>query len=116
MPQGEIYWRNVYSIPLGITISGTRNPPEEWDSAGNTQFIDEECPQGMGLPQELLAQERWPDMARLVGSKCAKYSPNGRPISRSAIPTLLQWKSQLKKKIKYKNVIPMKNKPALPIL
>jgi hypothetical protein len=26
-------------IPPGITSSGMRNPPEEWDSAGITSFI-----------------------------------------------------------------------------
>jgi hypothetical protein len=24
----------------GITTSGTRNPPEEWDSAGNNQLME----------------------------------------------------------------------------
>jgi hypothetical protein len=27
-------------FPSGITSAGTRNPPEEWDSAGNNQFIE----------------------------------------------------------------------------
>jgi hypothetical protein len=28
-------------FPPGITSSGTRNPPEEWDSAGNIQLIED---------------------------------------------------------------------------
>jgi hypothetical protein len=27
-------------LPLGITSSGTRNPPEEYHSAGNNQLIE----------------------------------------------------------------------------
>jgi hypothetical protein len=27
-------------FPPGITTSGTRNPPKEWDSAGNNQLMD----------------------------------------------------------------------------
>jgi hypothetical protein len=27
-------------FPPGITISGTRNSPEEWDSAGNNQLME----------------------------------------------------------------------------
>jgi hypothetical protein len=27
-------------FPPGITTSGTRNPPEEWDSAGNNQLME----------------------------------------------------------------------------
>jgi hypothetical protein len=27
-------------FPPGITSSGTRNPPEEYDSAGNNQLIE----------------------------------------------------------------------------
>jgi hypothetical protein len=30
------------AIPQGIASSETMNPPEEWDSAGNYQLIDEE--------------------------------------------------------------------------
>jgi hypothetical protein len=45
-------------IPLNnvdSTSSGTRNPPEEWNSAGNYQLIDKEFTRGMGFCQELLA-------------------------------------------------------------
>jgi hypothetical protein len=27
-------------FPPGITSSGTRNPPKEWDSAGNNQLME----------------------------------------------------------------------------
>jgi hypothetical protein len=51
--RNTVYRRNVYSavncqlkdseaigFPLGITISWTRKPPEEWNSAGNHQLMD----------------------------------------------------------------------------
>jgi hypothetical protein len=37
------------TIPSGVTSSGTRKPPEEWDSAGKYQLIDEKPIQGMGF-------------------------------------------------------------------
>jgi hypothetical protein len=45
-------------IPLGITSSGTRNPPEIWDSAGNYQLIDEESNRGRGFRWESPAHLR----------------------------------------------------------
>jgi hypothetical protein len=36
----------------GNTTSWTRNPPEEGDSAGNYQFIEEESTQGRGFYRE----------------------------------------------------------------
>jgi hypothetical protein len=38
-----------------ITTSKARNPPDEGDSAGNYQLIDEESTQGTGFHRELPA-------------------------------------------------------------
>jgi hypothetical protein len=45
-------------IPPGITSSGTRTLPDEWESAGNYKFIDEKSNRGRGFSQELLAHLR----------------------------------------------------------
>jgi hypothetical protein len=50
----EFCLNNVYSAG-NYTRSGTRNPPEEWHSAGNYQLIDEESTRGRGFHRELLA-------------------------------------------------------------
>jgi hypothetical protein len=40
---------------LGITTSSMRNPPEEGDSGGNDQLIDEESTRGRRFHRELPA-------------------------------------------------------------
>jgi hypothetical protein len=53
----ESFWRLF--IPPGIPSSETRNLPEEWDSVGNYQLIDEECIREIGFRWKLLAHGRW---------------------------------------------------------
>jgi hypothetical protein len=48
-----IHWRNGF-LP-GIFKSWTRNPLEEWNSAGNYQILDEELAGGMDFCWELPA-------------------------------------------------------------
>jgi hypothetical protein len=43
----RIRWRN--GISLGITSSWTTNPPEEWDSSGNHQLMNDESTGRMGF-------------------------------------------------------------------
>jgi hypothetical protein len=85
-------------ILSGITSSGTRDPLEEWDSAGKYQPIDEKSTPGPAHGSGF----------RLARSKCAKKNPpNGNNIS----PNPLFYNSQLFKTFKYKSIIKMKNKP-----
>jgi hypothetical protein len=44
-------------IPPGIASSGMRNPPEEWDSAGNYQLIDKEFSEKWDSTGVLLARK-----------------------------------------------------------
>jgi hypothetical protein len=58
----------------GITISWTRNPPKEWESARNYQLIDEESTRKSGFYRELPAYLR---KFRPGRSKCAENPSNG---------------------------------------
>jgi hypothetical protein len=90
-------------IPPGIINSGTKNPPEEWDSAKNYQLIDEESTQGKAFYRELPAH--YADSGR--------YDQNARKVLRtvtipgSAAPNPIYWQCQLKK-FKYEDLIKMK--------
>jgi hypothetical protein len=46
-------------ILLGITTSWARNPPEEWNCAGNYKLIDIESTRGMEIPQEITSLFTW---------------------------------------------------------
>jgi hypothetical protein len=58
----------------GITTSWIRNPPDEGDSAGNYQLIDEESARGRGFYRELPAYLRG---FRPVRSNFMENSSNG---------------------------------------
>jgi hypothetical protein len=75
-------------FPPGITTSGTRNHPEEWDSAGNNQLMEADS-------------DRQDQNVRKILKAVT--------ISGSANPTYCE--GQLFQKFKYENVIKMKNKP-----
>jgi hypothetical protein len=77
-------------FPPGITSSGTRNPPEEYDSAGNNQLIEADSKrQDQNVRKTLKAVT----------------------ISGAASTNPIYCKGQLLKKFKYENLIKMKNKP-----
>jgi hypothetical protein len=44
-------------FPLGITISGTTDPPEEWDSAGKIQLMEADSYQQDHIVQKILKAE-----------------------------------------------------------
>jgi hypothetical protein len=71
----------------GINSSGTRNPPEEWDFAGNDQLIDEESNQGRGFLRELAH-------LHLIGSVNAQKIFQTVTIPRSAAPNPLYCQCQ----------------------
>jgi hypothetical protein len=77
-------------FPLGISSSGTRNPPEEYDSAGNNQLME--------------ADLDWQDQNVQKILKAVT-------ISGSASTNPMYCEGQLFYNFKYKNVIKMKNKP-----
>jgi hypothetical protein len=77
-------------FPPGITSSGTRNPPEEYDSAGNNKLMEADSdPQDQNVRKILKA-------VKILGS--ASSNP-------------IYYEGQLLKKLKYQNVIKIKNKP-----
>jgi hypothetical protein len=82
-------------FPLGITSSGARNPPEEYDSARNNQLME--------------ADLDWHDQNVRKILKAVT-------ISGSASTNPIYCKGQLFYNCKYENVIKMKNKPDLVIL
>jgi hypothetical protein len=82
----EIHERNR-NLPE-ITISQTRNPPEEWDSPGNNQLMEADDSDRRDQNAQKILQ---------MGT-----------ISGSATPNPLYYKSQLTKKFKCENVIKMK--------
>jgi hypothetical protein len=45
-------------ILQGIITTWTKNPPEEWDTAGNDQLIDKGSTRGSGFHRELPAYSR----------------------------------------------------------
>jgi hypothetical protein len=66
----------------GKTTSWTKNPPEEWNSAGNYQLVDKESTQGRGFYRES------PDYLcrfRPARSKCTE-NPLNSTIPGSAAP------------------------------
>jgi hypothetical protein len=81
-------------FPLGITSSGTRNPPEEYDSTGNNQLMEADS-------------DRQDQNVRKILKAVT--------ISGSASTNPIYCEGQLFKKFKYENIIKMKNKtdPAL---
>jgi hypothetical protein len=74
----------------GISSSGTRNPPEENDSAGNNQLMEADSHQQDQNVQKIL---------------------KAVTISGSASTNPIYCEGQLFFKFKYENVIKMKNKP-----
>jgi hypothetical protein len=74
-------------FPPGITTSGTRNPPEEYDYAGNNQLMEADSDQSVRKILKAVT------------------------ISGSASTNPIYCEGQLFKKLKYKKVIKMKNKP-----
>jgi hypothetical protein len=74
----------------GITNSGTRNLPEEWDSDGNNQLMEADSDQQYQNVQKIL---------------------KAVTISGSASTNPIYWEGQLFYKFKYKNIIKIKNKP-----
>jgi hypothetical protein len=79
----------------GITISRTRNPPEEWDSAGNNQ------------PMEADSDRQDQNVREILKAVTISGSASSNPID---------CKGKLFQKFKYENVIKMKNKPDLALL
>jgi hypothetical protein len=77
----------------GMTSSGTRNPPEEYDSAGNNQLM------------EAVSDRQDQNVRKILKAVTISGSASTNPV----------YCGQLFKKFKYKNVIKMKNKldPAL---
>jgi hypothetical protein len=61
-------------IPKGITRSGMKNLPKEWDFTGNYKLLDKKSTRRMGFYRELLAHGC---RLRPLRSKCAKNPPNG---------------------------------------
>jgi hypothetical protein len=77
-------------FPPGITTSGTRNPPEEYDSAGNNQLMEADSDRQDQNVQKIL---------------------KAVTISGSASSNPIYCEGQLFRTFKYENVIKMKNKP-----
>jgi hypothetical protein len=77
-------------FPPGITSSGTRNPPEEYDSAGNNQLMEADSDRQDQIVRKIL---------------------KAVTISGSASTNPIYCEGQLFYKFKYVNVIKMKNKP-----
>jgi hypothetical protein len=90
----------------GITISWTRNPPEEGDSAGNYKLINSESIRERGFHRKL------PDYLRgfrPVRSKFAENLSNDNSrisSSKSYILTMPTYQ-----KIKYEDLLKIENKP-----
>jgi hypothetical protein len=95
-------------IPPGISSSETRNPPEEWDYAGNYQLIDEESARGRGFHRELPAHLR---KFRPVRSKCAENPPSDNNSSKGSSKFSILPMPTLKKKFIHENLIKMKKEP-----
>jgi hypothetical protein len=81
-------------FPPVITSSGTRNPPKEYDSAGNNQLMEADLDRQDQNVQKIL---------------------KAVTITGSASTNPIYYEGQLLKKFKYENVIKTKNKsdPAL---
>jgi hypothetical protein len=77
-------------FPLGITSSGTRKPPDDYDSTGNNQLIEADSGRQDQNVQKILKK---------------------LTISGSASSNPIYCKGQLFYKFKYENFIKMKNKP-----
>jgi hypothetical protein len=102
-PNGRgIYGRN--NIPPGIARSGTMNPQDEWDSAGNYKLIDKEYTRGSGFHRELPDNLRW---FRPVKSKCTENPQNGNNSRISSSKSYILTMPTLKK-FKYEDLIKLK--------
>jgi hypothetical protein len=77
-------------FPLGITTFGTRNPPGEYDSAGNNQLMEADS-------------DRQDQNVRKILKAVT--------ISGSASSNPRYCEGQLFQKFRYEDVIKMKNKP-----
>jgi hypothetical protein len=77
-------------FPSGIATSGTRNPPEEYDSAGNNQLME----------ADLDRQDQ--NVRKILKPVTILGSASSNPMN---------CEGQLFQKFKYENVIKMKNKP-----
>jgi hypothetical protein len=73
-------------ILVGITSSGTRNPPKEYDSAGNNQLMEAD------------SDRQDQNVRKILNAGSASTNP-------------IYTEGQLFQTFKYKNVIKMKNKP-----
>jgi hypothetical protein len=82
-------------FPPGITTSETKNPPEEWDSAGNNQLVEADSDRQDKNVRKILKAET---------------------ISGSASSNPIYCEGQLFQKFKYEIIIKMKNKPDLALL
>jgi hypothetical protein len=91
-----------------ITTTWTRNPPEEGDSAGNYQLIDEESTQGRGFHREFLAYSRG---FRPVRSKCEENPSHGNNSRISSFKSYILTMLTFKKKINFEDLFKINNKP-----
>jgi hypothetical protein len=77
-------------FPPGVTSSGTRNPPKEYDSAGNNQLLKADSDRQDQNVQKILKEVTFSGSASTNPEYC---------------------EGQLQVNKKYENVIKMKNKP-----
>jgi hypothetical protein len=79
----------------GITTSGTRTPPEEWDSAGNNHLMEAD------------SDQQYQNVRKILKAVTILGSADSNPK---------YCEGKLFQKFKYENVIKMKNKPDLTLL